>query len=156
MNAVQELVVSRLGSKTKVVFALSPGYSSMPPTLQIVYAMLVLIAEGMWLRMLMAAPTRELEQVNVRLLKSEVAAAWADVYHPLKGFYELVNILIVLDEVLCREISNLARQLNFNPEIREDNPVVGHLTASLWFRSIELTSIGSTSSAKGPINDRRN
>ena len=33
MNEVQVLVASRLGSKTKVVFALSPGYASMPPAL---------------------------------------------------------------------------------------------------------------------------
>ena len=48
--------------------------------------------------------TSELET----LLKSAVAAAWADVSHALSGFYELANILIVLDEVLCLEISNLA------------------------------------------------
>ena len=42
-------------------------------------------------RMLMAAPNRELELVNLRLLKSEVAAAWADVSHALRGFYELAD-----------------------------------------------------------------
>ena len=46
MNEVQELVASRWGSKTRVVFASSPGYASMPPALQFVYAMLILIAEG--------------------------------------------------------------------------------------------------------------
>ena len=46
MNEVQELIASRLGSKTKVVFASSPGYAGMPPALQFVYAMLILIAEG--------------------------------------------------------------------------------------------------------------
>ena len=38
MNEVQELVTSRLGSRTRVVFASSPGYASMPPALQFVYA----------------------------------------------------------------------------------------------------------------------
>ena len=76
----------------------------MPPALQFAYAMLVLIAEGSGLRMLTTAPNRELEQVNLRLLRSEVA-------HALRSFYELANILIVLDEVLCLEISNLATQL---------------------------------------------
>ena len=52
---------------TRVVFASSPGYASMPPALQFVYAMLVLIAEGNGWRMLMAAPNRELEPVNLRL-----------------------------------------------------------------------------------------
>ena len=54
----------RLGSKMKVVFTSSPGYASMPPALQFVRAMLVLIAEGSGLRMFMAAPNRELEPVN--------------------------------------------------------------------------------------------
>ena len=33
------------------------------------------------------------------------------------------------DELLCLEMSNLARQLNFNPEIGENHPVITHLTA---------------------------
>ena len=40
MNEVQELVASRLGSKTRVVFASSLGYANMPPALQFAYAML--------------------------------------------------------------------------------------------------------------------
>ena len=43
MTEVQELVTFRLGSKTRVVIAPSPGYASMPPALQFVYAMLILI-----------------------------------------------------------------------------------------------------------------
>ena len=58
----------------------------------------------------MAAPNRELEPTNLRLRKSELAAAWEDVSHALRGFYELADILIVLDEVLLLEISNFARQ----------------------------------------------
>ena len=46
MNEVQELVTSRLGSNTRVVFASSPGYGGMPPALQLAYAMLIQIAEG--------------------------------------------------------------------------------------------------------------
>ena len=75
MNEVQELVTSRFGPKTRVVFTSSPGYASMPPALQFVYTMLILIAEGNAWRMLMAAPNRELEPVNLRILKSEVEAA---------------------------------------------------------------------------------
>ena len=104
-NEVQELVTSWLGSKTRVVFASSPGYARTPPALQFVYATLFLIAEGNGWRMLMAAPNRELEPVNLRLLKSEVVAAW--VSHALRGFYELSDILIVLDEFLtwrCRTL----------------------------------------------------
>ena len=46
MKEVQELVTSRWGLKTRVVFASSPGYASMPPALQFVYAMLIPITEG--------------------------------------------------------------------------------------------------------------
>ena len=109
MNEVQENVASRFGSKTKVAFTTSPGYASMPPALQFVYAMLILIAEGNGWRILMAVPNRELEPTNLRLRRSELAAAWADVSHALRGFYELADILIVLDEVLLLEISNFAR-----------------------------------------------
>ena len=59
MNEVQELDASRLRSKTKVLFASSPGSAVMPPALQFVYAMLILIAESNGWRMLMAAPNRE-------------------------------------------------------------------------------------------------
>ena len=104
----------------------------------------------------MAAPNRELEPINLRLLKSELAAAWTDVSHALRWFYELVDILIVLDEVLCLEVSNLARQLKFNPETRDNHPVIGQLTASLWFRSRDLTITSSTSKARGPSNERKN
>ena len=61
------------------------------------------------------SPNRGLKPTYLGLLKSELAAAWADVYHALRGFYELADILIVLDEVLLLEISNLAQQLKFNP-----------------------------------------
>ena len=140
MNEVQEVVASRLGSKTKVVFPSSPGNAGMPPALQFLYAMLTLIAEGNGWRMLMAASNREREPVNLRRLKSE--AAWVD-------------ILIVLDDVLCLETWNLARQSKFNPEVGDDHPVITHLTASLWFRSMDLTITSSTSSARGPNNERK-
>ena len=78
MNEVQENVTSRFGSKTKVAFTTSPGYASMPPALQFVYAISILIAEGNAWRVLMAAPNRGLEPTNLRLLKSELAAEWAD------------------------------------------------------------------------------
>ena len=156
MNEVQENVVSRFGSKTKVVFTTSPGYANMPPALQFVYAVLILIAEGNGWRILMAAPNRELEPSNLRLRKSELAAAWADISHAMRGFYGLADILIVLDEVLLLEISHLARQLKFSPVIGDDHPAINQLTASLWFRSMEVTITGSTGKSRGPSNERRN
>ena len=104
----------------------------------------------------MAAPNRELEPTNLRLRRSELAAAWADVSHALRGFYELADILIVLDEVLLLEISNFARQLKLSPIIGDDHPVVTDLTASLWFRDMELTITSSTSKTRGPNNERKN
>ena len=157
MNEVQENVASRFGSKAKVAFTTSPGYASMPPALQFMYAILVLIAEGNASRRhLMAAPNRELEPINLRLRRSELAAAWADVSHALRGFHELADILIVLDEVLLLEISNFARQLKLSPNIGDDHPVVTHLTASLWFRNMEVTITSSTSKSRGPSNERKN
>ena len=76
--------------------------------------------------------------------------------HALRGFYELADILIVLDEVLLLEISNLARQLKFSPTIGDDHPIISHLTASLWFRGMDVTITSSTSKSKGPINKRKN
>ena len=156
MNEVQQNVTSRFGAKTKVAFTTSPGYASMPPALQFVYAILILIAEGNEWRVLMAAPNRELEPTNLRLLKSELAAACADVSHALRGFYKLVDIMIVLDEVLLLEISNFARQLKLSPEISDDYPIISHLTAGLWFRGMDLTITSSTSKARGPSNERGN
>ena len=151
MNEVQESVVSRFGSKTKVVFTTSPGYANMPPALQFVYAVLILIAEGNEWRILMAAPNRELEPSNLRLRKSELAAAWADISHALRGFYGLADILIVLDEVLLLEISNFARQLKFSPVIGDDHPAISKLTASLWFRTMDVKITNSTRSLEVPV-----
>ena len=145
---MQKNVASRFGSKTRVVFTTSPGYASMPRALQFVYAVLILIAEGNTWRILMAAPNRELEPTILRLRKSELAAAWADVSHALRGFYELADILIVLDEVLLLEISNFARQLKFSPAIGDHHPIINYLTASLWFRSMDLTITSSASKSR--------
>ena len=73
-----------------------------------------------------------------------------------EGYCELADIIIVLDEVLCLEITNMARQLKFNPEVGDDHPVISRLTASMWFRKLDLTIISSTISARGPINNRKN
>ena len=156
MNEVRQNVTSRSGSKTKVLFTTSPRYGSMPLSLQFVYAILILIAEGNEWRILMAAPNRELEPTNLRLLKSELAAAWADVSHALRSFYELADTLIVLDEVLLLEMSNLARQLKFSPEIEDNHPIISHLTASLRFREVDLTITSSTGKSRGPSNERKN
>ena len=85
MNEVQENVASRFGSKTKVVFTTSPGYANMPPALQFVYAVLILIAEGSEWRILMAAPNRELEPSNLERRMEEGKQRDASVDGPVPG-----------------------------------------------------------------------
>ena len=43
-----------------------------------------------------------------------MAASSADIPHALICFYELADVLIAIDEVLCLKIPYLARQLKFN------------------------------------------
>ena len=45
MNDVQEMVASGLRSKTKVLFVSSQGYAGMPPALQFMHAMLILMSQ---------------------------------------------------------------------------------------------------------------
>ena len=67
----------------------------------------------------------------------------------------MADFLIVVDEVLLLEISSIARQLKCNAEIKDNHPIIGHLTASLWLRSMDLTITTSTSKARGPSNERK-
>ena len=151
MNEVQENVISRFGSKTRVVFTTSPGYASMPPALQF-----DLNSRGEC----RADPdgssqsrvgTDELEASQVR-----TGGGVEVVSHALRGFYELADIRIVLDEVLLLEISNFARQLKFSPAIGDDHPIINHLTASLWFLSMDLTITSSISKSRGPSDEIKN
>ena len=110
MNEIQELVAVRLEFKTRVVFTSASGYASMPPALQLVYA--VLVCE---LRMLMAA-TKNFRKTPKKRKTERLAAVWADVSHAVRGFNQLADIFVMLDEVLCLEISNIARQIKFKPD----------------------------------------
>ena len=93
MKEVEEVVASRFGSKTRVVFTSSPVYASMPPALQFVYAILILIAEGNAWRMFMAAPNRELEPTNVRLLKSETGSGMGGFISSSEGILRVSRYL---------------------------------------------------------------
>ena len=141
MVEIEELMAVRLGPKKKLMFTSSPGHASMPPALQFVYLVLVLIAESSGLRTRMAAPNREMERKNLGLLRSDLAASWTDIFQALKSFYEFADILIVFDEVLCLEVSNLVRQLKFKPEINDKHGVINQLIINK-----EITIVGSTSS----------
>ena len=72
------------------------------------------------------------------------------------GFHVFANILLVIDEVLYLEVSNLGRQVIFKPESNDENREIHHLTMSMWFRNMELTIVRSTSSSARPVHDRKN
>ena len=73
------------------------------------------------------------------------------------GNDQLAKTLAVYDRAdPAAEISNFARQLKFSPAIGDDHPIINHLTASLWFRSMDLTITSSTSKSRGPSNERKN
>ena len=38
----------------------------------------------------------------------------------------------------------------------DDHPIISHLTASLWFRGMDLTITSSTSKSRAPRNERKN
>ena len=85
--------------------------------------MLVLLAEGSGLRLLVAAPNQKLEPVNSL---SRKLRRLGQIVSRLEGLYELAGLLIVLDEVLHLEISNLARQLKLNTEVVDNHPSDNH------------------------------
>ena len=62
----------------------------------------------------------------------------------------------MLDEALFLEISNLARQLKFKPKIIDDQRVINRMATSIWFKNMELTIVGSTSSSARPVHDQIN
>ena len=97
-----------------------------------------------------------LKHVSHEDLSRHQCKGWANVSHAWSGFYELADILIVLDEVLLLEISNLTRQLMFSPIIGDNQPIITRLTTSLWFRGMDLTITSSTSKSRGPSNERKN
>ena len=107
MSEVQELVATRLGSK--VVFTSSPGYAGMPPYLQFLYTMLILIAVGNGLRMLVEAHNRELGPVNLRGVGRCGAGVGRCVSCP-ECFIRARRHFERVGEVLCLEISIMARQ----------------------------------------------
>ena len=133
MNEVQENVSSRFGPKTKVIFTTSPGIREHASC----SAVCICNFGPNSRKERMADPDgssqSRVASTNLRLRKSELAEAWEDVSLALRGFYELADILIVLDEVFLLEISNFARQLTLSPTIGDDHLIISHLTASLWF-----------------------
>ena len=115
------------GSFTKItpraVFALSPGYASLPDGLKFVYAIVALLSEGKY-DVIISAPNREIEMENLRPLWAELPAVWSDISNALRRFKDHSLHMLVLDEVLGLELSNLSRQLKLKPGIDDDHRVI--------------------------------
>ena len=56
---------------------------------------------------------------------------------------------------MTSEYFESGQAIKFSPEITDDHHVISHLNASLWFKSLELTVVDSTSSSRRPIHDQR-
>ena len=92
----------------------------MSPALHFVHAMFILITEGnLSVADAYGRSESRLGASKLETSKSEVAA---DVSHNLKGFYELADILIMLDKVLCLEVWNFDRQPGDRASSPCDNP----------------------------------
>ena len=72
--------------------------------------MLALIAEDTGQTRMVAALNKDLQLKILKTFKSELAACLADISHAVRGIPACLDILIVIDEVLFFEISNLSSQ----------------------------------------------
>ena len=86
---------------------LSPGYAHLADGLKIVYAMIALLSEGKY-NAILPAPNREVEAMNLRLIRSELLAVMSDISNALRGFKDHSLHLLVL-EVFGLELPNFSR-----------------------------------------------
>ena len=121
----------------RAVFALSPGYAHLPDALKFVYAMEALLSEGKY-DVIISAPNRGLEMVNLRPLRAELPAVWAGISNAMQRFEDHSLHVLVLDEVLGLELSNFSRQLKLKPGIDDDHRVIVAMSNDLWFRGMEI------------------
>ena len=114
----------------KVVFVLSPGYATLPETLQFVYTMVTTIAERRF-SVIISAPNRTVDLNNYYPYRSELPAIWADMSNAIQGFKDCSTTRLVLDEVLGLELSNFARLLKLRPGIDDDHSLVQQVANDL-------------------------
>ena len=114
------------GAITKItpraVFALSPGYAHLSDGLKFVYAMVALLSEGKY-DVIISAPNRGIEMENLRPLRAELPAVWSDISNAMRGLKIQSLQMLVLDQVLGLELSNLSRQLKLKPGNDDDRRV---------------------------------
>ena len=120
----------------KVIFVLSPGYASLPETLQFVYAMVVLLAEGR-LDVAISAPNREVDPNHYYPIQSELPAIWSDISNAIQELNDHSTMRIVLDEGLGLELSNFGRLLKMRPGVGDEHRLVQRLAINLWFRQTD-------------------
>ena len=78
-----------------------------------------------------------IEMENLRPLRAELPAMWSGIPNALRGFNDHALHMLVLDEVLGLELSNLSRQLKLKPGIGDDHRVIVTMSNDLWFRGME-------------------
>ena len=129
------------GAFTKIirraVFALSPGYAHLPDGLKFVYAIVALLSEGKY-DVIKSTPNREIEMDNLRLLRPELPAVWAEISDALRGFKDHSLHMLVLDKVLGLELSYFSRQLKLKPGVDDDYRVIIAISNDLLFRGMEV------------------
>ena len=101
------------------------------------YAMIALISDGKY-DMNIPAPNCEMDARNLRLIRSELTAAWSDISNALRGLKDRLLHMLVLDEVLGFELSNLNRQPKLKPGVDDDHRVIVVISNDLWFRGMEI------------------
>ena len=128
------------GAFTKItpraVFALSPGYAHLPDGLKFVNAIVALLGEGKY-DVIISAPNREIEMENLRPLRAELPAVWSDISNALRGFKDHSLHILVIDEVLGLELSNISRQLKLKSGIADDHRVIVALSSQTIYGSKE-------------------
>ena len=83
----------------KVIFMLSPGYSSLPENLQFVYALATLLVEKRF-DVVIHATNRKIDHTMNSVFRSELPAVWSDISDAIQRFLEHSTTRIVLDEML--------------------------------------------------------
>ena len=83
----------------KVIFMLSPGYSSLPENLQFVYALATLLVEKRF-DVVIHATNRKIDHTMNNVFRSELPAVWSDISDAIQRFLEHSTTRILLDEML--------------------------------------------------------
>ena len=85
---------------------------------------------------------RKNEIENLRPLRAELLAVWSDISNAMRGFKNHSLHMLVLDEVLGLELSNISRQLKLKTGIDDDHRVTVATSNGLWFRGMEVREEG--------------